>query len=132
MSPVSLHGQVCMCAIPQYVNIRIYRYTSYYTRLYKHAYTHTCTVSILFVTRLLHCAQLALIVHILHIAMHEYKRLLIRQLLWREFFYLCAHTVPNFGQMEGNALCKQIPWDNNPEYLAGEQRLLSYNYAIHI
>jgi deoxyribodipyrimidine photolyase len=48
------------------------------------------------------------------------------QLLWREFFYLCAHTVPNFGQMEGNALCKQIPWDNNPELLAG----LHYHY-IH-
>ena len=32
------------------------------------------------------------------------------QVLWREWFYLCAATTPNFGKMEGNPLCKQIPW----------------------
>ncbi len=36
------------------------------------------------------------------------------QLLWREFFYLCSVTTPNFHLMEGNPLCRQIPWDRNP------------------
>jgi cryptochrome len=35
------------------------------------------------------------------------------QLLWREFFYFNAHTVPNFGLMSGNPNCKQIPWDRD-------------------
>ena len=29
------------------------------------------------------------------------------QLLWREFFYLCGATIPNFGCMHGNPICKQ-------------------------
>ena len=39
------------------------------------------------------------------------------QLIWREFFYLCAANTPNFGQMRGNPICKQIDWDTNEEYL---------------
>lgn len=33
------------------------------------------------------------------------------QLLWREFFYANAYAVPNFDRMEGNRLCRQIPWE---------------------
>ncbi|KAI3439135.1 hypothetical protein D9Q98_001543 [Chlorella vulgaris] len=39
------------------------------------------------------------------------------QLLWREFFTLCGYAVPNFNRMEGNPLCKQIPWVDDPERL---------------
>ena len=39
------------------------------------------------------------------------------QLIWREFFYLCAANTPNFGRMVGNPICKQIDWDTNEEYL---------------
>jgi cryptochrome len=35
------------------------------------------------------------------------------QVLWREWFYLCAATTPNFGKMEGNPYCKQIPWERD-------------------
>jgi cryptochrome len=27
-------------------------------------------------------------------------------------------VVPNYGQMEGNPICRQIPWDNTPPLLA--------------
>ncbi|XP_038156594.1 cryptochrome-2 [Cyprinodon tularosa] len=40
------------------------------------------------------------------------------QLLWREFFYTLATNNPNFDRMEGNPICVQIPWDQNPEALA--------------
>ena len=43
---------------------------------------------------------------------------LFSQLLWREFFYTAATNNPNFDRMEGNPICVQIPWDNNPEALA--------------
>jgi len=32
------------------------------------------------------------------------------QLFWREMAYLIGFSVPNFNQMEGNPICKQIPW----------------------
>jgi cryptochrome len=32
------------------------------------------------------------------------------QLLWREFFYNCGAHIPNFDRMNGNQVCKQIPW----------------------
>lgn len=35
---------------------------------------------------------------------------LMGQLLWREFYYLAGHGVPNFDKMVGNPICKQIPW----------------------
>ena len=39
------------------------------------------------------------------------------QLLWREFYYACAHGTPNYDRMEGNSICKQIPWEHDPELL---------------
>ena len=30
------------------------------------------------------------------------------QLLWREFFYTVAFGTPNFDQMKGNKICKQV------------------------
>ena len=39
------------------------------------------------------------------------------QLLWREFFYTVGDGTPNFDKMEGNPVCRQIPWDKNEEYL---------------
>jgi len=45
---------------------------------------------------------------------------LIGQLLWREFFYTCGATIPNFNQMKGNSICRQIPWredDKKDKYL---------------
>ncbi|KAL3132986.1 hypothetical protein ABBQ38_006897 [Trebouxia sp. C0009 RCD-2024] len=35
------------------------------------------------------------------------------QLLWREFFYFVGANTPNFDRMEGNPICKQIPWDTD-------------------
>lgn len=32
------------------------------------------------------------------------------QLYWREMAYLIGFSVSNFNQMEGNPVCKQIPW----------------------
>ncbi|KAM3227918.1 hypothetical protein ACQJBY_059582 [Aegilops geniculata] len=37
------------------------------------------------------------------------------QLLWRDFFYTASFGTPNFDQMEGNKICKQIPWRENEE-----------------
>ncbi|KAA8541877.1 hypothetical protein F0562_023029 [Nyssa sinensis] len=43
---------------------------------------------------------------------------LLGQLLWRDFFYTVAFGTPNFDQMKGNRMCKQIPWNNDDELLA--------------
>ena len=32
------------------------------------------------------------------------------QLLWREFYYASAFCCPNFDQMKGNPICRQIDW----------------------
>eukprot|EP01135_Chromosphaera_perkinsii_P003431 Nk52_evm55s242 gene=Nk52_evmTU55s242 len=37
------------------------------------------------------------------------------QLLWREFFYTAGAFTANFDKMEGNLICKQIPWGNDSE-----------------
>ncbi|XP_039821464.1 (6-4)DNA photolyase isoform X1 [Panicum virgatum] len=37
------------------------------------------------------------------------------QLLWRDFFYTVSFGTPNFDQMKGNKICKQIPWSENEE-----------------
>ena len=37
------------------------------------------------------------------------------QLLWREFFHLNAFAVPNYHRMEGNPVCRQVPWAEGPE-----------------
>ncbi|XP_037072142.1 LOW QUALITY PROTEIN: cryptochrome-2-like [Pollicipes pollicipes] len=39
------------------------------------------------------------------------------QLLWREFFYTVGASTPNFDRMEGNPICRQIPWQKNEEHL---------------
>ena len=39
------------------------------------------------------------------------------QLLFREWFYLCAYKTPYFDKMVKNENCKQIEWGTNPEYL---------------
>jgi len=40
------------------------------------------------------------------------------QLLWREFYYMVAAGTPNFDKMEGNSICRQIPWDWDKEKLS--------------
>ncbi|KAF5453202.1 hypothetical protein F2P56_028121 [Juglans regia] len=42
---------------------------------------------------------------------------LLGQLLWRDFFYTVAFGTPNFDQMRGNRICKQIPWNDDDELL---------------
>jgi cryptochrome len=39
------------------------------------------------------------------------------QLLWREFFYCAAAATPNFGRMEGNAVCRQVTWQDNEDFV---------------
>jgi cryptochrome len=39
------------------------------------------------------------------------------QLIWREFFNFVGHFTPNFDKMEGNAICRQINWEENEEFL---------------
>lgn len=43
---------------------------------------------------------------------------LLGQILWREHFYTLGYATPNYDRMVGNPLCRQIPWDDNPDYLA--------------
>lgn len=40
------------------------------------------------------------------------------QLLWREFFYAVGSATPNFSRMQGNPICRQIDWDDDPVKLA--------------
>ena len=42
---------------------------------------------------------------------------LTKNLLLREFAFLVGFFTPNFDLMEGNPLCVQFPWDDNPQYL---------------
>lgn len=35
----------------------------------------------------------------------------------REFFYTVGYHTPNFDKMEGNPICKQIPWSEDEELL---------------
>uniref|UniRef100_A0A2C9JDL3 Photolyase/cryptochrome alpha/beta domain-containing protein n=1 Tax=Biomphalaria glabrata TaxID=6526 RepID=A0A2C9JDL3_BIOGL len=39
------------------------------------------------------------------------------QMLWREFFYTVGAVTKNFDRMQGNSVCKQIPWGSNKEHL---------------
>ncbi|XP_064600312.1 cryptochrome-1-like [Liolophura sinensis] len=51
------------------------------------------------------------------------------QLLWREFFTMVGAVTPNFDCMEGNPICRQIPWDDNQAYLtAWEQAKTGYPF----
>ncbi|KAF0709229.1 hypothetical protein As57867_006027, partial [Aphanomyces stellatus] len=38
---------------------------------------------------------------------------LLGQLLWREFYYACSYLTPNYYSMEGNPVCRQIPWSQD-------------------
>jgi cryptochrome len=40
------------------------------------------------------------------------------QLLWREWFTMCSHVVPNFDRIAGNPLCRQIAWDADADKVA--------------
>ena len=51
---------------------------------------------------------------------------LLGQLYWREFFYLCGYAFPNFGKMEGNPICRQIPWDSTED---GKRKLEAWENA---
>jgi cryptochrome len=42
---------------------------------------------------------------------------LVGQLYWREYFYLAAHTTPNFDKMAGNPICRQIPWGRDAQVI---------------
>lgn len=60
---------------------------------------------------------------------------LLGQLLWREFYYCVAVDTPNFDKMEGNPVCKQIPWDTNESYLKAWKEVCtnkSKRILIHI
>jgi deoxyribodipyrimidine photolyase len=51
---------------------------------------------------------------------------LVGQLLWREFYYLCMHGTPNYARMQGNPICRQIPWGDNPEHLLAVSERLPF------
>jgi cryptochrome len=54
---------------------------------------------------------------------------LIGQLWWREFFTYVAYVTPNFHQMRGNPICRQIPWReerDDPLYRAWEDARTGY------
>eukprot|EP00960_Hanusia_phi_P025017 736248-Hanusia_phi.AAC.2 len=38
------------------------------------------------------------------------------QLLWREFYYVCSVATPNYERMEGNPICRQIPWGSDQKH----------------
>ena len=40
------------------------------------------------------------------------------QVLWREFYYSVAAGTPNYHRMEGNSMCRQIPWGRDAALLA--------------
>jgi len=43
---------------------------------------------------------------------------LMGQLMWREFYYVVAAGTPNFDKMEGNPICRQIPWSKDKALFA--------------
>ncbi|EME29765.1 (6-4)DNA photolyase [Galdieria sulphuraria] len=54
---------------------------------------------------------------------------LIGQLYWREHFYLLGYTIPHFDQIQGNPLCKTIPWEHRQEWFqAWEQAQTGYPF----
>lgn len=42
---------------------------------------------------------------------------LIGQVMWREFYYVNAASEPNYDRMQGNSICRQIPWTFNADLL---------------
>lgn len=54
---------------------------------------------------------------------------LIGQLYWREHFYLLGYTTPNFDQIQGNPICKPIPWEYREDwFLAWERGQTGYPF----
>jgi deoxyribodipyrimidine photolyase len=53
---------------------------------------------------------------------------LVGQLLWREHFMFTAAAVgPRFGQIEGNPVCRQIPWiDDQARFVAWRDGMTGY------
>eukprot|EP01025_Chloroclados_australasicus_P024241 TRINITY_DN2438_c0_g2_i4.p1 TRINITY_DN2438_c0_g2~~TRINITY_DN2438_c0_g2_i4.p1 ORF type:complete len:579 (+),score=41.45 TRINITY_DN2438_c0_g2_i4:679-2415(+) len=52
---------------------------------------------------------------------------LVGQLIWREFNYMVSVSNPQYDRMEGNTVCRQIPWDDNEEfYKAWEEGRTGY------
>ncbi|KAK4530573.1 hypothetical protein CCYA_CCYA04G1430 [Cyanidiococcus yangmingshanensis] len=54
---------------------------------------------------------------------------LIGQIWWREFFTYVAYVTPNFHQMRGNRICRQISWRedrDDPLYRAWEEARTGY------
>ncbi len=46
---------------------------------------------------------------------------LLGQLYWREFFYCASFGFPNFHQMKGNPVCKQVNWNLQEMNTEGEE-----------
>ena len=52
---------------------------------------------------------------------------LMGQLMWREFYYVVGAGTANFDKMEGNPICRQIPWIKDKElYAAWENSQTGY------
>lgn len=54
---------------------------------------------------------------------------LIGQIWWREFFTYVAYVTPHFHQMQGNPICRQIPWReaaDDARYRAWEEARTGY------
>eukprot|EP01023_Acetabularia_acetabulum_P018339 TRINITY_DN19260_c0_g1_i4.p1 TRINITY_DN19260_c0_g1~~TRINITY_DN19260_c0_g1_i4.p1 ORF type:complete len:559 (+),score=75.32 TRINITY_DN19260_c0_g1_i4:1767-3443(+) len=52
---------------------------------------------------------------------------LVGQLFWREFNYMVSVSNAQYDRMEGNQICKQIPWDEKDEiYRAWEEGRTGY------
>ncbi|KAG0486358.1 hypothetical protein HPP92_008453 [Vanilla planifolia] len=52
---------------------------------------------------------------------------LLGQLLWRDFFYTVGFGTPNFDKMQGNKICKQIPWqEEEQQFLAWRDGMTGY------
>ncbi|CAD7957620.1 unnamed protein product [Amoebophrya sp. A25] len=45
------------------------------------------------------------------------KSEVIKNLMWRDYFYTCGFTVENFGQLHKNQVVRQIPWENDADYM---------------
>ncbi|XP_042239128.1 cryptochrome-1-like isoform X2 [Homarus americanus] len=57
---------------------------------------------------------------------------LLGQLLWREFFYTVGAKTPNFNRMEGNPICRQIPWVRNEKLMKAWEFLRKEGWIHHL
>lgn len=111
-----INDNVKVTAISQRLKIRGYELWNIIYRLYKMKTFYFAKVNVSFHVKVIDRQCLSLLRHFFHqhtsppVSLHG-------QLLWREFFYTVAADTANFDKMEGNPVCKQIPWDTNEEYL---------------